>query len=115
MHQFAKFLRAADSKARVEKAELDFKEFEVLGEYANRMNEDRRKKEQVIKRDERRLDTLYHLGMMENLSLKDHFDFILGRIVEITESKAGYLLTFESSAVRFKSSIIKKKRGMSGC
>ncbi len=103
------FRRAADAKVRVEKDELDFKEFEVLGEYANRMNEDRRKKEEVIKRDERRLDTLLQLGMMENQSLKDHFDFILKRIVEITASQAGYLLTFEDSKTKLQSSIVKEE------
>ncbi|MDJ0621570.1 MAG: cache domain-containing protein [Desulfocapsaceae bacterium] len=89
------FQQATDFRARVKKEMLGFPELEKLGEYANRMNEDRLAKEKVILRDERRLDTLLQLGFMESGSLRKMYEFTLRRLVEITESRAGYFLTIE--------------------
>ncbi len=42
-------------------------------------------------RDELRLDALLTLGMMDQYSLQDKYDFILERIVQITGSQKGYI------------------------
>ncbi len=85
------FREAADSNVKISNENLTFKEFENLGRLANRMVEERTKNEMLIHRDELRLDTLLRLGMMENYSLQDKYDFVLQRIVQITRSKEGYL------------------------
>lgn len=89
---FTNFFRnAADNKVKIEDTSLTFAEFEDLARLANRMIDDRIHKEQLLRRDELRLDTLLRLGMMEKHSFQQKYDFILQRIVQITGSKAGYL------------------------
>lgn len=85
------FRQAADSKVIIQKEDLAFSEFEDLAHLANRMVEDRIQKELLLHRDELRLDTLLRLGMMEDQSLKDKYNFTLQRIVQITRSEEGYL------------------------
>ncbi len=43
------FRKAADSNVRIEKKQLNFREFEILGDFANRLIEDRLEKEQLLK------------------------------------------------------------------
>ena len=85
------FRRAADAKIKIQKEPLAFREFEHLAHLANHMVDDRIQKEQLLHRDELRLDTLLRLGMMEDFSLKDKYLFTLQRIVQITRSEEGYL------------------------
>lgn len=85
------FRRAADAKIKIQKEPLAFREFEHLAHLANQMVDDRVQKEQLLHRDELRLDTLLRLGMMEDFSLKDKYNFTLQRIVQITRSEEGYL------------------------
>ena len=85
------FRRAADSKIKIQKEDLVFREFEHLAYLANHMVDDRIQKERLLHRDELRLDTLLQLGMMEDYSLKEKYSFILQRIVQITSSEEGYL------------------------
>ena len=106
------FRRAADSKTRVEIDKLSFREFVVLGEYANRMNEDRLNQEKTIKRDEKRLDTLLQLGLMESYSLKEIFGFTLQRIIEITESRAAFLVTIEDGEPVLRSQVLMVEEGL---
>ncbi len=89
---FTTFLRqATDSKKKIKNTDLAFSEFEDLRILANRMVDDRIHKELLLRRDELRLDTLLRLGMMEKHSLKEKYDFVLKRIVQITRSDEGYL------------------------
>ncbi len=85
------FRRAADAKVKIEKDDLAFSEFEDLSVLANQMVDDRIQKERLLHRDELRLDTLLRLGMMENFSLRDKYEFTLQRIVQVTRSEQGYL------------------------
>ncbi|MBW1635137.1 MAG: cache domain-containing protein [Deltaproteobacteria bacterium] len=85
------FREAADSNVKISNENLAFKEFETLGRLANKMVDERVKNELLLHRDELRLDTLLRLGMMENHSLQEKYDFVLQRIVKITRSKEGYL------------------------
>jgi len=85
------FREAADSKIKIQKENLAFQEFEDLAHLANHMVDDQIQKESLLHRDELRLDTLLRLGMMEDYSLKDKYNFILQRIVQITRSEEGYL------------------------
>ncbi len=85
------FRRAADAKVKIKKDDLAFIEFEDLAVLANDMVEDRIHKEVLLHRDELRLDTLLQLGMMDNYTLKDKYEFTLQRIVEITRSEEGYM------------------------
>ncbi len=101
------FRKAVDSKARVEEKVLGFREFAVLGEYANRMNADRLAQEEVIKRDGRRLDTLLQLGLMESSSLSDFYDFTLPRIAEIADSEAAYLVTIEDKKTLLQAQVVR--------
>ncbi len=89
---FTKFFReAADSNVKISNDNLTFREFEDLGRLANRMVEYRINNELLLHRDELRLDSLLQLGMMEKYSLQDKYDFILGRVAQITRSEEGYL------------------------
>lgn len=89
---FTKFFReAADSNVKISNDNLTFREFEDLGRLANRMVEYRINNEMLLHRDELRLDSLLRLGMMEKYSLQDKYDFILGRVAQITRSEEGYL------------------------
>jgi signal transduction histidine kinase len=85
------FRQAADSNVKIRNESLTFREFEDLGRLANSMVENRIKNELLLHRDELRLDTLLRLGMMEQYSLQEKYDFVLGRIVQITRSEEGYL------------------------
>ena len=85
------FREAADSNVKISSDNFTFKEFEKLGRLANRMVDERVKNELLLHRDELRLDTLLRLGMMENYSLQEKYDFVLQRIIQISRSKKGYL------------------------
>lgn len=95
---FTNFLRrAVDEKNRIEDTHLAFSEFEDLRYLANKMVDDLADKEQLIRRDELRLDTLLHLGMMEDRCFQDKYEFILERIVAISRSEGGYLALVNSA------------------
>jgi len=95
---FTNFLRrAVDEKNRIEDTHLAFSEFEDLRYLANKMVDDLAEKEQLIRRDELRLDTLLQLGMMEERCFQDKYDFILERIVAISRSEGGYLALVNSA------------------
>ena len=85
------FRQAADAKVKIRNTDFAFAEFEDLGNLANLMIDDRIHKEQLLRRDELRLDTLLRLGMMEKHTLQQKYDFVLQRIVQITRSQEGYL------------------------
>ena len=85
------FRKAADSKVKINDEDLLFQEFEELAHLANRMVDDRIRKDLLLHRDEQRLDTLLQLGKMEGHSIQEIYDFTLKRIVQITRSEAGYL------------------------
>ena len=85
------FRQAADSQIKIQEENLTFREFEDLAHLANLMVDDQLKKESLLHRDELRLDTLLRLGMMENFTLKDKYNFTLQRIIQITRSEEGYL------------------------
>ncbi len=95
---FTDFLRrAVDEKNRIEDTHLAFSEFEDLRYLANKMVDDLAEKEQLIRRDELRLDTLLQLGMMEDRCFQDKYEFILERIVAISRSQGGYLALVNSA------------------
>ena len=85
------FRRAANEKLKIDSRDLVFTEFEDLAGLANEMVDDRIVKESLLHRDELRLDTLLQLGMMDDYSLKEKYEFTLRRIIEITRSEQGYL------------------------
>lgn len=85
------FRKAADSKVKIQNQELAFTEFEVIGNLANQMVDDRIQKELILQRNELRQDTLLRLGEMDNHSLQGKYDFVLKRVIEITQSQGGYL------------------------
>jgi signal transduction histidine kinase len=98
---FTNFFRnAADAKVKIEDTNLAFAEFEDLAHLANRMIDDRIHKEQLLRRDELRLDTLLRLGMMEKHSFQKKYAFILQRIVQITGSTSGYLALINDAQTR---------------
>jgi len=98
INRFTSFFRdAADANAKIDNEGLLFREFEDLGRLANRMVDERIKNEQLLHRDELRLDTLLRLGMMEKHSLQEKYDFILKRIVQIARSEQGYLALVNAS------------------
>ncbi len=85
------FKKAADNLVKIRDTDLTFTEFETLAKFANTMVDDRIQKELILRRDELRLDTLLQLGMMEDYDIKDKYDFVLYRIIQITGSKTGYI------------------------
>ena len=85
------FRRAAKEKIKIERRDLAFTAFEDLALLANDMVDDHIHSEMLLSRDELRLDTLLQLGMMDEYSLKEKYEFTLSRIIEITSSEQGYL------------------------
>ncbi len=85
------FRKAADETIKIEHTQLAFSEFEDLANLANQMVDDRIQNEQLLHRDELRLDTLLQLGMMEESDFQEKYNFVLKRIVQITRSERGYL------------------------
>jgi len=90
------FRKAAEGKMKIQRSELAFSEFEVIGALANQMVDDRIQKELILQRNELRQDTLLRLGEMEDVSLQEKYDFVLQRVIEITRSKGGYLALVNS-------------------
>jgi signal transduction histidine kinase len=91
------FRQAADANVKISKEDLVFREFEDLGQLANRMVAERIRNEELLHRDELRLDTLLRLGMMEKYSLQEKYIFILRRLMQITRSSEGYLALVDPS------------------
>lgn len=90
------FRKAAEGKMKIQRSELAFSEFEVIGALANQMVDDRIQKELILQRNELRQDTLLHLGEMDEFTLQEKYDFVLQRVIEITRSKSGYLALVNS-------------------
>lgn len=85
------FRKAARTGVKIRNTDSTFSEFEDLAELANAMVDDLIEKEHLLRRDELRLDTLLQLSKMEEYSIKDKYDFILHRIIQITDSSRGYI------------------------
>ncbi|NQV02040.1 MAG: cache domain-containing protein, partial [Bacteroidia bacterium] len=85
------FRKAAHTQLKIRSRDSSFAEFEDLAELANAMVDDIVQKEHLLHRDELRLDTLLQLGMMEEYSITDTYDFVLHRIIQITGSDRGYI------------------------
>ncbi len=85
------FRKAAHTHVKIKNTDSTFAEFENLAELANTMVDDIVQKEHLLHRDELRLDTLLQLGEMEEYSIRDKYDFVLHRIIQITDSSRGYL------------------------
>lgn len=89
---FTDFFRdAADRKIKLDDMDFQYQEFAVLGEFANRMADEKIEKEQMIRADRLRLDTLLRLSEMTDASQKEACDLILARMLEITGSERGYI------------------------
>lgn len=95
------FRKAADLNTSINNDNLIFTEFEDLGTLANQMVDDRIQKERILKRNELRLDTLLSLGMMDKYSIQEKYDFVLHRIVQISESAVGYLALVNGNQSHF--------------
>ncbi len=85
------FRKAAHTQVKIKNKDSTFSEFEDLAELANAMVDDIVQKEQLLRRDELRLDTLLQLGDMKDYSIRDKYDFVLHRIIQITGSDRGYI------------------------
>ena len=85
------FRKAAHTRVKIRNTDSTFSEFENLAELANTMVDDIVQKEHLLRRDELRLDTLLQLSEMEEYSIRDKYDFVLYRIIRITDSSRGYL------------------------
>jgi signal transduction histidine kinase len=85
------FRKAAHTRVKIKHTDSTFAEFEDLAELANAMVDDIVQKEHLLRRDELRLDTLLQLGEMEEYSIRDIYDFVLHRIIQITDSDRGYI------------------------
>jgi signal transduction histidine kinase len=85
------FRKAAHTQVKIRHTDSTFSEFEKLAELANTMVDDIVQKEHLLHRDELRLDTLLQLSEMEEYRVVDKYDFVLHRIIQITDSSRGYL------------------------
>ncbi len=85
------FRKAARTHVKIRNTDSTFSEFENLAELANTMVDEIIEKEHLLRRDELRLDTLLQLGEMEEYSIRDKYDFVLHRIIQITDSSRGYM------------------------
>lgn len=99
------FKDAADKKLKLEDADFQYNEFAILGEFANKMVDERNEKEQIIHNDKLRLDTLLDLGHMADKSQQDISDFVLERMLAITHSERGYIafVNADNSIISFQS------------
>ncbi len=95
---FTNFFRdTADQKISAEERAFVFEEFDVLGQYANRMVEEREEQELLIQTNERRLDTLLELSRMSGENSKKLANFALSRLLEITKSEYGYISLYDEN------------------
>lgn len=95
---FNKFFRdTAEQKISIEERAFVFEEFDVLGQYANRMVEEREEQELLIQSNERRLDTLLELSRMSGENSRKLADFALSRLLEITKSEYGYISLYDEN------------------
>lgn len=95
---FTNFFRdTADQKISVEERAFVFEEFDVLGQYANRMVEAREEQELLIQSNERRLDTLLELSRMSGEDSRKLANFALSRLLEITKSEFGYIALYDEN------------------
>lgn len=85
------FRKAAHTRVKIRDTDSTFFEFEKLAELANTMVDDIVQKEHLLRRDELRLDTLLQLSEMEEFRIGNKYDFVLHRIIQITDSSRGYL------------------------
>jgi len=85
------FRKAARTHVKIRNTDSTFSEFENLAELANTMVDEIIEKEHLLRRDELRLDTLLQLGEMEEYNIRDKYDFVLHRIIQITDSSRGYM------------------------
>jgi PAS domain S-box-containing protein len=99
------FKDAADKKIKLDEVNFQYKEFAALGEFANRMVDEKIEKEHLIFCDKLRLDTLLKVSAMTHASQKEISDFVLRRMLEITRSERGYIAFVNSdhSIVSFQS------------
>ncbi len=85
------FRKAAHTQLKLRNKDSTFSEFEDLAKLANSMVEDIIQQKHLLRRDELRLDTLLQLGEMQSHTIKEKYDFVLYRIVQITDSNQGYI------------------------
>ena len=99
------FKDAADRKIKFDEDDVQYAEFAALGEFANRMVDEKIEKEHLIQADKIRLDTLLRISTMTEASQKEISDFTLARMLEITRSERGYIafLNNDRSIVSYQS------------
>lgn len=89
------FKDAAEKKISVEKRAFGYQEFDILGQYANKMAEDREEKDKLIQSNEMRLDTLLGLARMSGHDPKKLAAFTIERLLKILDSEYGYIALYE--------------------
>lgn len=92
------FKDAAEKKISVEKRAFGYQEFDVLGQYANKMVEDREEKDKLIQSNEMRLDTLLGLARMSGHDSKKLAVFTIERLLKILGSEYGYIALYEKES-----------------
>ncbi len=90
--QFTMFFRkAVNAKIKMQESNMIFNEFVELSHLANNMIDDLALYEWHKKQDEIRLNTLLELATMHMNSAKNNYKFIVKKIIQLTNSEAGYL------------------------
>lgn len=85
------FKKAINEKIKMQESNMIFNEFMELSLLANAMIDDLSLYEWHKKQDEIRLNTLLELATTHMNSLKNNYKFIIEKIIQLTNSEAGYL------------------------
>lgn len=85
------FKKAINEKIKMNESNMIFNEFVELSHLANNMVDDLTLYEWHKKQDEIRLNTLLELANMNMNSAKNNYEFIVNKIIQLTNSEAGYL------------------------
>ncbi len=94
------FRQSAYHKIPLEDKNLAFNEFHELGEFANKMVEERTKADNLVLKDKLRFNSLYQISKMQDLPVQEVCKFALERTLKLSESEAGYICLLKDKEAR---------------
>lgn len=94
------FRQSAYHKIPLQEKNLAFNEFHELGEFANKMVEERNRADSLVQKDKLRFNTLYQISKMQDLPVLEVCRFALERTLKLSESEAGYVCLLKEKSTR---------------
>lgn len=94
------FRQSAYHKIPLQDKNLAFSEFYELGEFANKMVEERNRADNLVQKDKLRFNTLYQISKMQDMPVLEVCRFALERTLKLSESEAGYICLLKEDSSR---------------